>query len=69
MKKQKVITYKAMFDALVDLYIKDAPYADGTLPCCMYADKVSCYEHRSKGDQACRACVRAVVKKNVEQIM
>lgn len=67
-KPQRKITYKEMFDTLVDIYIKDAPYADGTLPCCMYSDKVSCSDNRNKGDRACRACVRSVVKQKVEDM-
>ena len=56
------LTYKQMFEALTDMYIKDAKYADGGLPCCQYTEKHKCSDLKEKGEEACRHCVRQMAK-------
>lgn len=56
------LTYKDLFEALTDLYIKDSKYADGGLPCCQFTDKSKCLDLKEKGEAACRLCVVQAAK-------
>lgn len=52
------LTYKQLFDALTDMYIRDSKYADGGLPVCQFEEKAKCSDLKEHGEKACRKCVR-----------
>lgn len=56
-------TYKQLFDALMDMYIRDSKFADGGLPVCQFTEKSKCKDLKEHGEKACRKCVMYEVQK------